>query len=175
MRVFQQILNKLNMKEIIKNNIGLVGMIIAAIMIFVGYYYYDKNESLIVIGCFLWFSSSTIDTQLKKPKPKIWYTYLVAIVFFVLTFLFLIKQINKKNMNEEKIDRIIEMAWEDRTPFEAIEHQFGIKENDVRELMRKEMKESSFKMWRKRVKGRKTKHAINSTGLRFKSKNQRAN
>ena len=78
-------------------------------------------------------------------------------------------------MNEEKIDRIIEMAWEDRTPFEAIEHQFGIKENDVRELMRKEMKESSFKMWRKRVKGRKTKHAINSTGLRFKSKNQRAN
>ena len=79
------------MKEIIKNNIGLVGMIIAAIMIFVGYYYYDKNESLIVIGCFLWLSSSTIDTQLKKPKPKIWYTYLVAIVFFVLTFLFLIK------------------------------------------------------------------------------------
>ena len=78
-------------------------------------------------------------------------------------------------MNEEKIDRIIEMAWEDRTPFEAIEHQFGIKENDVRELMRREMKESSFKMWRKRVKGRKPKHAINRAGLRFKSKNQRAN
>ncbi len=78
-------------------------------------------------------------------------------------------------MTEEQIDRIIEMAWEDRTPFEAIEFQFGLKENDVRKLMRKHMKESSFKMWRKRVKGRKTKHAKNSEGTRFKSKNQRAN
>ena len=78
-------------------------------------------------------------------------------------------------MTEEQIDRIIEMAWEDRTPFEAIEFQFGLKENDVRKLMRKHMKESSFKMWRERVKGRKTKHAKNNDGLRFKSKNQRAN
>ncbi len=78
-------------------------------------------------------------------------------------------------MTEEQIDRIIEMAWEDRTPFEAIEFQFGLKENDVRKLMRKHMKESSFKMWRERVKGRKTKHAKNSDGTRFKSKNQRAN
>ena len=78
-------------------------------------------------------------------------------------------------MNEKKIDRIIEMAWEDRTPFDAIESQFGIKENDVRKLMRKELKESSFKMWRKRVKGRKTKHAISSKGIRFKSQNQKAN
>jgi uncharacterized protein (TIGR03643 family) len=75
-------------------------------------------------------------------------------------------------MSEEKIDRIIEMAWEDRTPFEAIEYQFGFKENEVREIMRKEMKESSFKLWRKRVKGRKTKHAKNYEGVRFKSKNQ---
>ena len=57
------------------------------------------------------------------------------------------------------IDRIIEMAWEDRTPFEAIEFQFGLKEKEVIELMRKEMKLSSFKMWRKRTKGRSTKHA----------------
>ena len=78
------------MKEIIKNNIGLVGWIISAIMIFVGYYY-NKNESLIVIGSFLWFSSMAIDMEFKKPKPKIWYTYLVTIVFFVFTFLFLIK------------------------------------------------------------------------------------
>ena len=78
-------------------------------------------------------------------------------------------------MTEEQIDRIIEMAWEDRTPFEDIEFQFGLKENDVRKLMRKHMKESSFKMWRERVKGRKTKHAKNSEGTRFKSKNQRAN
>ena len=78
-------------------------------------------------------------------------------------------------MTEEQIDRIIEMAWEDRTPFEAIEFKFGLKENDVRKLMRKHMKESSFKMWRERVKGRKTKHAKNSEGTRFKSKNQKAN
>lgn len=58
----------------------------------------------------------------------------------------------------EHIDRIIEMAWEDRTTFEAITFQFGLKEQDVIELMRKEMKPSSFKMWRKRVQGRKTKH-----------------
>ena len=56
------------------------------------------------------------------------------------------------------IDRIIEMAWEDRTTFEAINLQFGLKEQEVINLMRKEMKPSSFKMWRKRVQGRKTKH-----------------
>ena len=70
------------------------------------------------------------------------------------------------------IDRIIEMAWEDRTPFEAIEFQFGIKENEVRKIMRANLKESSFKLWRKRVKGRKTKHSKTSEAVRFKSKNQ---
>ena len=80
-----------------------------------------------------------------------------------------------KKMTQDKIDRVIEMAWEDRTPFDAIEFQFGLKENDVRKLMRKHLKESSFKMWRERVKGRKTKHAKNSDSVRFKSKNQRAN
>ena len=67
------------------------------------------------------------------------------------------------------------MAWEDRTPFEAIEFQFGIKENDVRKIMRSSLKESSFKMWRKRVKGRKTKHQSTTNSSRFKSKNQKAN
>lgn len=57
-----------------------------------------------------------------------------------------------------EIDRIIEMAWEDRTTFEAISFQFGLQEQDVIHLMRREMKPSSFKMWRKRVQGRKTKH-----------------
>jgi uncharacterized protein (TIGR03643 family) len=71
------------------------------------------------------------------------------------------------------IDRIIEMAWEDRTPFEAIEFQFGIKENEVRKIMRTHMKESSFKMWRERVKGRKTKHSKTSESNRFKSQNQK--
>ncbi|TPN86762.1 TIGR03643 family protein [Aquimarina algicola] len=57
------------------------------------------------------------------------------------------------------IDRIIEMAWEDRTPFDAILMQFGLKEQEVITLMRREMKPSSFRMWRKRVQGRKTKHS----------------
>tara|TARA_R110002012_G_scaffold242788_1_gene417217 strand:- start:42069 stop:42341 length:273 start_codon:yes stop_codon:yes gene_type:complete len=57
-----------------------------------------------------------------------------------------------------EIDRIIEMAWEDRTTFEAIKFQFGLEEQDVINLMRREMKPSSFRMWRKRVQGRKTKH-----------------
>lgn len=63
-----------------------------------------------------------------------------------------------KEFTEREIDRIIEMAWEDRTPFEAIHFQFGIDENDVIKLMRKHMKASSFKMWRKRVQGRSAKH-----------------
>lgn len=68
-------------------------------------------------------------------------------------------KISKKYaLDERSIDRIIEMAWEDRTPFDAIEAQFGVPERDVIELMRQEMKLSSWKMWRKRVQGRKTKH-----------------
>ena len=82
---------------------------------------------------------------------------------------------NPLTFNIQDIDRIIEMAWEDRTPFEAIEHQFGIKENDVREIMRSNLKKTSFLMWRKRVKGRKTKHKKTSISLRFKSKNQKNN
>jgi uncharacterized protein (TIGR03643 family) len=79
-----------------------------------------------------------------------------------------------KNFNIEDISRIVEMAWEDRTPFEAIDFQFGLKENDVREIMRSKMKLSSFKMWRKRVSGRRTKHLfLRSKDInRFKSKNQ---
>jgi uncharacterized protein (TIGR03643 family) len=57
------------------------------------------------------------------------------------------------------VDRIIEMAWEDRTPFDAITFQFSISEQETIEIMRKHMKPSSFKMWRMRVQGRKTKHA----------------
>lgn len=76
-------------------------------------------------------------------------------------------------MKELDIDRIIEMAWEDRTPFEAIEFQFGIKENGVRKIMRENLKRSSFELWRERVKGRKTKHSKTSESTRFKSKNQK--
>lgn len=63
-----------------------------------------------------------------------------------------------KNLSKAEISRVIEMAWEDRTPFDAIEFQFDLSEEDVIALMRQEMKSSSFKMWRKRVTGRKTKH-----------------
>ncbi|WP_299224379.1 TIGR03643 family protein [uncultured Psychroserpens sp.] len=65
---------------------------------------------------------------------------------------------DKNELDIRAIDRVIEMAWEDRTSFEAIEFQFGLKEQEVIELMRREMKPKSFKMWRKRVQGRKTKH-----------------
>ncbi|NRA93545.1 MAG: TIGR03643 family protein [Psychroserpens sp.] len=75
----------------------------------------------------------------------------------------------------EDLDRIIEMAWEDRTTFEAIEFQFGLKEQEVIELMRREMKPKSFKMWRKRVQGRKTKHEKKRTFTegRFKCSRQK--
>ena len=67
------------------------------------------------------------------------------------------------------LDRIIEMAWEDRTPFEAIQFQFGISERQVIALMRHHLKASSFKRWRKRVSGRKTKHAATSRSERFRA------
>lgn len=64
----------------------------------------------------------------------------------------------KKEFSDIEKDRIIEMAWEDRTTFDAILLQFGLKEQEVIDLMRMEMKPSSFRMWRERVQGRKTKH-----------------
>ena len=64
----------------------------------------------------------------------------------------------KAKLDSIDISRIIEMAWEDRTPFEAIEENFGLSERQVIQLMRSEMKLSSFKLWRSRVSGRKTKH-----------------
>jgi uncharacterized protein (TIGR03643 family) len=65
--------------------------------------------------------------------------------------------VNKELSDIDK-DRVIEMAWEDRTTFEAILTQFGLKEQEVIELMRNELKPSSFRLWRERVQGRKTKH-----------------
>lgn len=62
------------------------------------------------------------------------------------------------SLSKEDIDRVIEMAWEDRTTFEAIEFQFGLTEAQVIKLMRHHMKKSSFKRWRTRVSGRSTKH-----------------
>jgi uncharacterized protein (TIGR03643 family) len=81
----------------------------------------------------------------------------------------------EKNLSEIDTDRIIEMAWEDRTPFEAITYQFGLSEPDVIVLMRKEMKPSSFKMWRQRVQGRATKHRKlrNDAAKRFRCSRQK--
>ena len=62
------------------------------------------------------------------------------------------------SLSQSDIDRIIEMAWEDRTTFDAIETQYGLNEQRVKELMRENLKSSSYKLWRKRVYGRKTKH-----------------
>lgn len=81
-----------------------------------------------------------------------------------------------KYLTEKDTDRIIEMAWEDRTPFEAIGFQFQLDEKEVIELMRRHMKRSSFTMWRKRMTGRATKHQKLRSGdvSRFKCSRQRA-
>ena len=73
------------------------------------------------------------------------------------------------------IDRIIEMAWEDRTPFDAIEQQFGLAEGEVIKLMRRQLKPKSWRNWRARVSGRGTKHLARRSDEvnRFKSRMQR--
>jgi uncharacterized protein (TIGR03643 family) len=79
-------------------------------------------------------------------------------------------------MEQKDIDRIIEMAWEDRTPFEAIRMQFALSESEVIALMRRELKRSSFNLWRKRVNsGVSQKHALkrNPDISRFKCSLQR--
>lgn len=64
----------------------------------------------------------------------------------------------KRQFADPDLDRIIEMAWEDRTPFEAIAYQFALQEADVKALMKKELKPGSYTLWRKRVENCKTKH-----------------
>ncbi|MGH1383968.1 TIGR03643 family protein [Kordia sp.] len=82
----------------------------------------------------------------------------------------------KHDLTPIQIDRIIEMAWEDRTTFDAIKFQFGLNEQDVIYLMRNQMKISSFKLWRKRVSGRKTKHQKKRNFIdgRFKCSRQKS-
>ena len=63
------------------------------------------------------------------------------------------------NLSESDVSRIIEMAWEDRTPFDAIEVQFNLSHDEVVNLMRKNLKKKRFNLWRERVRGRKTKHS----------------
>ena len=78
-------------------------------------------------------------------------------------------------LSDATVSRIVEMAWEDRTAFEAIEAQFGLNESAVIDLMRRHMKPSSFRMWRKRVSGRRTKHSVlrGAVFLRHRATNSR--
>ena len=78
-------------------------------------------------------------------------------------------------MKESEISRIIEMAWEDRTPFDAIYDAYGISEREVKVLMKSKLKLSSYKLWRKRVTGRRTKHTTRRNFIfgRHKSPNKR--
>ncbi len=69
-----------------------------------------------------------------------------------------VEMVNSKDFSESQLSRVIEMAWEDRTPFAAIEHSYGLNEAAVITLMRQELKPSSFRLWRERVTGRDTKH-----------------
>ena len=84
------------------------------------------------------------------------------------------KKNNKKEFSQDEIGRIIEMAWEDRTPFEAITSNFEIVEPEVIKIMRRELKKSSFKIWRKRVSGKKTKHLAlrDNSVIRFRCPTQ---
>ena len=88
----------------------------------------------------------------------------------------IIANLENKLFDEIQIDRIIEMAWEDRTPFDAIKFQFGISEAEVKVLMKKELKFRSYKLWRERVENCKTKHVAKRVdGIdRFKCNMQRA-
>ena len=69
-----------------------------------------------------------------------------------------VNEAGERVLDEAQVSRVIEMAWEDRTPFGAIEHSYGLTEPDVIKLMRQELKPSSFKLWRERVTNRATKH-----------------
>lgn len=80
-----------------------------------------------------------------------------------------------KHLTAIEINRIIEMAWEDRTPFDAISFQFGLSEEQVKQLMKKELRFSSYKLWRQRVEACKTKHVAKRVDAinRFKCSRQK--
>ena len=85
-------------------------------------------------------------------------------------------KILSQKLNPQQIDRIIEMAWEDRTPFDAIRQQFGVKEDEVKAIMKKNLRLKSYQNWRKRVEHCKTKHSKKRIqGInRFKCTRQKA-
>jgi len=106
-------------------------------------------------------------------KASLFWNYLQLLVFNQSYHVIKIQII----MTDRETDRIIEMAWEDRTPFEAIEFQFGKTEADVIELMRKTLKRSSFNLWRKRVNSKISKKHLNKRSeeiTRFKCSRQKS-
>ena len=100
-----------------------------------------------------------------------WLTFLLY-----RSYTFMANVVKKYNLSERDVDRIVEMAWEDRTSFDAIKEQFGVPESDVIALMRQQMRPSSWRMWRARVQGRRTKHQLKQVfdEGRFKSTRQRS-
>lgn len=82
----------------------------------------------------------------------------------------------KVDLTAAQVERVIEMAWEDRTPFEAIEAQFGLRESEVIVLMRNQLSRAGWQRWRQRVQGRATKHAgkRGTDVQRFRSSRQRS-
>jgi uncharacterized protein (TIGR03643 family) len=96
-----------------------------------------------------------------KGRPQVAQTFSGKCCFLCIT----VKRIHTlkgsavvKKLTDAAVDRIVEMAWEDRTPFDAITAQFGISEAETIALMRNQMKPKSWRMWRARVQGRSTKH-----------------
>ena len=92
--------------------------------------------------------------EIFKPNPLVMVLSFVAMYFFMPI---MSKKIEIR-LNKDEINNIIELAWSDNVPFESIKEQFGCPENEVIKIMRKYLKRQSFDLWRKRVKGRKTKH-----------------
>ncbi len=88
---------------------------------------------------------------------------------------YMIEEEKPRGLLPWEIERVLEMAWEDRTPFDAIRNQFGLTESAVRKLMQRELRFSSYKRWRERVEACRTKHSLkrNEAIKRFKSKQQR--
>ncbi len=99
-----------------------------------------------------------MDAALRKKQRNIDYSDEVSQVKSEELIAKTVNDAGERVLDEVQISRVIEMAWEDRTPFGAIEHSYGLDETAVIKLMRQELKPSSFRLWRQRVSNRATKH-----------------
>ena len=99
-----------------------------------------------------------MDAALQKKQRNIDYSVEVSQVKSDELIAKTVNDAGDRVLDDVQISRVIEMAWEDRTPFGAIEHSYGLDETGVIKLMRQELKPSSFRLWRQRVSNRATKH-----------------